>query len=489
MTILQRSTFQGTAHQDVRPGAYTKTATVEGIVKDQAYLYERITGLAVPNAASASATGHDHSGNGDGALIRVPYCQQPLGISLAARTSAPIGSGPIDYAAFSPFVWTPIYAQSGVSKIMAVLWVNRHSENARTSFRGACYDSSIVRIGDWVTPQTELQYPWLKPPADGLHALVFVLDANENDSNTVRIDAWDGIWDETVPANERGQKLENNRFVHSMCIGPEIRPPNAGLAQYSAPTSATSSLNLPSTFTSFDSALVADDVGLSGYHLVSINQNDGVLQELATDHPAGAEASATLEGHNHGDAASIGSGTGAEIGRTLGAWFYGTVRPPPEDGTNSDYYEFSDIIGNPPTVKFANNWEGGSSAITINTAASTNWTTVAKHLVRIPETIAANVSAGTGKLIGIAFVWFDSSKATRLDVRMSLGDANDANYGATASDFTTVSGARDMLYCNRIPATSTPAGGQICTLKVEMKNTTSQNKASFLYGTALVYQP
>ena len=488
MTILQRSTFSGTAHQDVRPGAYTKTATVEGIVKDQAYLYERITNLAVPDAGSAAATGHDHSGNGDGALIRVPYCQQPLGISLAARSSAPISSG-VDYAGFSPFVWTPFYAQAGVSKIMAVLWVNRDAENARTSFRAACYSSSIVRIGSWVTPKTELQYPWLKPPADGLHALVFVLDANENDANTVRIDAWDGLWDESVPANERGQKLEANRFVHSMCIGPEIRQPNADIVQYNAPTSTTSSLSLPSTFTSFDSALVADDVGLSGYHLVSINQNDGVLQELATNKPAGAEASATLAGHNHADAASIGSGTGAEIGRTLGAWFYGTVRPPPEDGTSSTYYEFSDIIGNPPTVKFANNWEGGSSAITITTAASTNWTTVAKHLVRIPETIAANVSTGTGKLIGIAFVWFDATKATRLDVRMSLGDVNDANYGTTASDFTTVSGARDMLYCSRIPATSTPAGGQICTLKVEMKNTTSQNKASFLYGTALVYQP
>jgi hypothetical protein len=489
MTILQRSTFQGTAHQDVRPGAYTKTATVEGIVKDQAYLYERITNIAVPDAASASATGHDHSGDGDGALIRVPYCQQPLGISLAARTSAPIGSGPIDYAAFSPFVWTPFYAQAGVSKIMAVLWVNRDAENARTSFRAVCFDGSLNRIGDWVTPKTELTYPWLKPPVDGLHALVFVTDCDEGLYNTVRIDAWDGLWDESVPANERGQKLEANRFVHSMCISPEIRQPNADLLQYGAPTSTTNALSLPSSLTSFDSALISDDVGISGYHLVSINQNDGVLQELATDKPAGAEAGATLEGHNHGDAASIGAGTGAEIGRTLGAWFYGTVRPPPEDGTSSSHYVFADVIGNPPTVRFANVWEGGSSAITITTAASTNWTTVAKHLVRIPETIAANVSTGTGKLVGVAFVWFDATKATRLDLRMSLGDENDANYGATASDFTTVSATRDLLYCIRIPATSTPAGGQICTLKVEMKNTTSQNEASFLYGTALVYQP
>jgi len=91
--------------------------------------------------------------------------------------------------------------------------------------------------------------------------------------------------------------------------------------------------------------------------------------------------------------------------------------------------------------------------------------------------------------VGVAFVWFDATKATRLDVRMSLGDSNDANYGATSSDFTTVSATRDLLYCIRIPATSTPAGGQICTLKVEMKNTTSQDAASFLYGTALVYQP
>lgn len=488
MTILQRSTFSGTAHQDVRPGAYTKTATVQGIVKDQAYLYERITGLAVPNAGSASATPHDHSGDGDGALIRVPYCQQPLGISLAARSSAPIVSG-VDYADFSPFVWTPFYAQAGVSKVMAVLWVNRGAENARTSFRGACYNASLNRIGDWVTPKTELQYPWLEPPADGLHALVFVVDCDEGLYNTVRIDAWDGLWDESVPANERGQKLEVNRFVHSMCIGPEIRQPNPDLIQYSAPSSTTNALSLPSSLTSFDSAQIANDVGLSSYHLVSINKNDGVLQELATNKPAGAEASATLTGHNHGDGTTLGTGPGVEIGRTLGAWFYGTVRPPPEDGTSSANYVFRDVIGNPPTVKFANAWEGGSSAITINTGAGTAWTTVAKHLVRIPETIAANVSTGTGKLIGVAFVWFDSTKATRLDVRMSLGDANDANYGTTASDFTTVSGARDLLYCQQIPATSTPAGGQICTLKVEMKNTTSQDAASFLYGTALVYQP
>lgn len=486
MTILQRSTFVGTEHADVRPGAYTKTSVVEGIVKDQAYLYERITNLAVPNAASISATGHTHTGNGDGALIRIPYCQQPLGILLERRTSAPI-SGGIDYAGFSPCVWMPFYCPLNVSEVMCVLWVDAATEAQLLTFRGVVLTSGFVEVNSPINPENHSNYRWLQPPDDSVHGLVFVLPTNPGAVCTLKIEAWDGYYTAAVPPTQAGELLAATRRIYGMTFGPYIREPNRNLLQYSTPTSTQAILSVPSSFTSFDDELIANDTGVSGYHLVSIEKNDALLHEILTDKPAGAEASQTVNGHNHAGGTTLAL-AGNSVPRTLGAWVYGTVRPPPEDGTGSTYYEYADVIGNPPTVKFSNVWSGGSSAITITTGAGTSWVTVAKHLVRIPEAIAANVAAGTGKLVGVAMVYFDPSKATRLDVRMSLGSVSDTNYGATSSDFTTATG-RDLLQCTGIQCQNPTTSGTVCTLKVEMKNTVSSNSASFLYGVALYYEP
>lgn len=486
MTILQRSTFAGTEHADVRPGAYTKTAVVEGIVKDQAYLYERITNLAVPNAASISATGHDHTGDGDGALIRIPYSQQPLGILLERRTSAPIAAG-TDYAGFSPVIWMPFYCPPGVSEVMCVLWVDSATEAQLLTFRGVVLDGSFAEINSPINPKNHSEYHWLRPPDDSVHGIVFVLAASPGSVCTLKIEAWDGYYTAAVPPTQSGEILAATRTLYGMTFGPYIREPNRNLLQYSTPTTTQNILSVPSSFTSFDSALIANDHGLSGYHLVNIEKNDALLHEILTDKPAGAEASQAVDGHNHADGTTLAQ-AGDNIPRTLAAWSYGTVRPFPEDGTGSTYYEYTDVIGNPPTVKFANVWSGGSNAITITTTAGTSWVTVAKHLVRIPDAIAANVAAGTGKLVGVAMVYFDPSKATRLDVQMSLGDASDTNYGAVASDFTTATG-RDLLECRGIQCQNPTTSGAVCTLKIEMKNTVSSNSASFLYGVALYYEP
>lgn len=484
MSILQRSTFVGTEHADVRPTAYTKTSVLDGLVKDQAYLYERITNLPVPNAPSLSASGHNHSGPGAGAIMRIPFCEQLLQASLPRRTAAPV-SGGTDYAAFSDLITLPFFCPFGVDKIQCIMWVDDATIAERNSFRAVCQDSTFSQIGDYVSPST---VSWIESGVSesGLRGLVFTVDATPGQVCVLIVQAWDGAFSESVPPNESGELL-GDRFIYGITVSPEIKRPNQQLLTLSdTSNSARTLLDLDGTFVSFDSTLVSDDIGLSSYHLSNIAKNDGVLSELATNLPAATESTISVDGHNHADGTSISAspGVGNEIPATLGAWFYGTVRPPPIEGTSSTNYTYRDVIG---SGLFSNIWYGGTNAIALLLSASTNWQTAAYHLARIPASIAANLANGTGRLCLAALVDFDSSKATQMSVRASIGDYNNANYGPTITG-TTVANGRDLIVIRGIQCTTSISGEKPCMVKVEIKNSVASTGAGFLLGCALYYE-
>lgn len=471
MTILQRSTFSGTAHQDVRPGAYTKTATVQGIVKDQAYLYERITGLAVPNAGSASATPHDHSGDGDGALIRVPYGQQTF-FSLLRRQPANPVSGGVNYAGWSKLIYHPFYCEAGLSSVQCVLWVDRETFAYKDTFRAIALDSSLNEIGSHVF--SDGLFPYLDSDSDRV-AMVFSVETNPGAINVMMIEAWDGYYDNTVPVDTTtiGELMPEFRRVLAFTISPEIKSPNRDLYTHTTSTVSTTT-SVPSTFTSFDDELIADDVGLSSYHLISIAKDDAMLHELATNNPAGNNAALTLAGHNHQGGTTLAD-CGAALNRNVGSWFYGTIRTP-INGVKAEYGDL-DTIG---SGLIANQWTGGVNAITINSSAGTTTRTVARHLFRAPELTSAAYTGTTGDFNAVLVVYVDASKAN-LTVGVSIGNQSGASYGTESTQTISTTG-RHVLGFSALDASVLSSGGVIGSIRIRMTNSSNSSGSSFLYG-------
>lgn len=483
MTTLQRSTFVGTEHADVRPGAYSSTSVVEGIVKDQAYLYERITNLAVPDAASAAVAGHDHTGAGDGAIIRVPICQQYMGALLQRQPSVPVsggGGGGVNLSGWSKLIWHPFYCEPGVDTMTCILWVDRETYAYAETFRayittpgGAVF--GLVQVANGVRD-------YLVSDSDQI-GMVYDLQSDPGFVNVLVVEAWDGYYHSSVPVDTStvGELMPEFRRVAGFTLMPQIRTPNRNLRPYSTSSVTTSSTITPSTYIPMDDALVQDDVGLSSYHLISMAKDDAMLQELATDNPAGNAAATVVDGHNHEGGTTLAT-CGAPLQRTIGSWFYGTIRTP-LNGTTS-YYGDIDTIGG---GSITNYWTGGVNALTINSSAGTTTRTVATHLFHMPELTAAQLVASTGAINVVVHVYADTSKCN-LTVGVAIGNSSGASFGTESTHtFTTL--GRHVYTFAAIDASALSAGGVIGTLRIRMTNSSNTNGASFLYGSSIWYEP
>lgn len=479
MTIIQRSTFVGTEHADVRPGAYSNTSTIEGIVKDQAYLYERITNLTVPDAASAAVAGHDHSGAGDGAIIRVPICQQWMGALLHRQPTNPV-SGGVNYAGFSKLIWHPFYCEPGVDRMTCILWVDRETYAYSETIRAIMMDSTLALIGTYQVSNGVRDYLITDNDRVGM---VYDLQTVPDAVNVLTVEAFDGYYHSSVPVDTTtiGELMPEFRRVLAFTLMPEIRTPNRQLRQYTTSSVTTASTITPSAYISMDDALVQDDVGVSSYHLVSMTKDDAMLQELATDKPAGNAAATVVDGHNHEGGTTLAT-CGATLKRTLGSWFYGTIRTP-LNGTKANYGDI-DTIG---SGLIANYWTGGVNAITINSSAGTTTTTVATHLFRMPELTAAQLAATTGAINVVVFVYADTSKCN-LTVGVSIGNSSGASFGTESTHtFTTL--GRHVYSFAAVDASALSAGGVIGSLRIRMTNSSNTNGASFLYGASIWCEP
>lgn len=481
MTILQRSTFVGTEHANVRPGAYSSKATLEGIVKDQAYLYERITGLAVPDAASASAAGHDHTGAGDGAIIRLPICQQYMGALLQRQPSVPL-SGGTNWTGWSKLIWHPFYCEPGLDQMMCVLWVDRETYAYNETFRAIMMDSTLALVGTYQSSNGIRGY--LISDEDKV-GMVFTLETVPGQVNVLAVEAWDGLYHPTVPVTASpvtvGELMPEFRRVLGFTLSPEIQRPNRELRQYSQSSVTTASTTTPSAFISMDDALVQDDVGLSSYHLVSLAKDDAMLQELATGKPAGNNAATVVDGHNHQDGTTLAD-CGTLLRRTVGSWFYGTVRTPP--GLDKKYYDDVDTIG---SGVITNRWTGGVNAITIDSAAGTTTRVVATHVFRMPQLDSAHTAATTGDVNVVVMAYLDNSKGgNQLTIGVSIGNANGTLFNPESTHTLTATGRVVHTFLAVDADSTVVTSGSQCTLRIRMTNSTNTDGSSFIYGSSVV---
>lgn len=480
MTILQNATFEGTPHHEVRPGSGVRGSTVRRWLRDQAAVYEGITGVKAPNAASIAATPHVHDGT-DGALIRLPLFASAHRMSLPPRSTA-LFDGGISYEGFYPVDWRPFFTPKGVSQIAVLV---QSSPGTVKSLRVTTQDASFAVVGR-MDGSEALSEPWFQSGDDPVHA--FIVDVDPGAVNLFKLEAWDGKYDvgEAVgyafdETEETRRALPTGRRITSIVAVPIARAPHIVPAATRPSLADDARVKTPAAFTSFDDHLVQDDRGLASYVLVNAQKNDALLYERLVGRPAGARSSLTHAGHNHKGG---GDELGVDIDHALGSWGYGVLRPPSSGIAN----EFNDVMyedapaGN-ASFRPSDAWSGHPSAPWLHMgAASTNTDyELFRHRVRIPDLAAANLASGTGKLKLAALVW---DAGVGLSVKASLGDTAAANWD-TESTVTASGTGRELI---TISALECSRPEFINALRIRIRFTTTKQAALGVYGTCLYYE-
>lgn len=479
MTILQNAAFQGTEHNDVRPGATVKRAVVENWLKDQAAVYEGITGAAVPNAGAIAATPHVHDGT-NGALIRLPLAHSALPALLYAR-DAILVSGGTNYEDYYPWEWRPFFAPAGVTRV-AVLVLMRNLETF-DSLR-CTMQSAVLADIDQQTRQdgfTSAGKPWLAP-GGGLHVGGWLMDVTAGAVNVVKLEAWDGYYvpGTVVSGSVIGERLPLLRSVQGFAVVPIEREPVSVAPAMSPVVTDNVRVKVPSSFTSFDDHLVQPNRALPSYVLVSALKNDALLREVLTGRPAANRSVATFDGHSHkNDAATSLDDSGADIDHALGSWGYGTVRPPVEQ-TGLTEWAYADVPAGDGT--FENAWDAAiAPQPNISSSAPATDYTLFYHRVRIPAAIAANLAAGTGKLKLAALVY---DLGVTITVQAALGNAAATSFDTVASGSSGGAG-REVITISGLECTRPE---EVNTLRIQIRYATEKAQSLAIYGVCLYYE-
>lgn len=498
MTILQRSTFQGLAHNLVRPGAKTRKTDMEDLLKDSAVCYESLTSYKAPSAASISATPHVHDGT-NGAIIRLPLSHGGnWHMGLNRRSGSPV-SGGVDYSGFYPIVWVPFYAPPGVDEVIVVLFLK--NSDGINEFRATVQNTSLADTdsqgpseGFVSVSASAGQYSWLNPGVRDYAVRGWEMSCTAGTVNVLRIDAWDGRFDHTYAGPLVGTpgatELPPTRAVRGYAVLPVVRRPPGVTPKVTATYSSTAThlLSQNQSYVSYDSALVANDRAVPSYLLTTEHKNFNLLYEATTGQPAALRGSVTVAGHNHredGDGASLDV-SGADIDHSLGSWAYGVLRPPPDIGLlgASGGYSAKDMPKGDYT--FANEWWGTPIAPCIDQVNATSGTyyTVFEHIFRMPA--VKDLTSAGGNIRASALVYNDSNET--MNVRFSIGDTS-GSYSTTATAAASGSGDRQLV---------TTLGGIACgsrdairRLKVEIQLAAlkgAHTVTSGIYGVCLWYE-
>lgn len=484
MTILQRSTFVGTDHTRARPGSTTRKSDVETWLKDQAHVYEAVTAAAVPNASPISATGHIHDGS-NGAIIRIPLAHIGTRALLHRRSSAPT-SGGVDYSGYEAFYWFPVFVPEGVTSVMVCMFV-RNRETAE-SLRVTTQTTGLATIEQQDGSQafSSSSNPtafthWLYPGFDDVMVVGWLIAVNEGVVNLVKLEAWDGYWNQFGDAvNGLGEALPLSRWVGGVTVLPMGRGPVSGAQAVSPAITDSTTVKVPTAFTSFDSALVTNDRSINSYVLVGALKNDALLREVLTGRPAGNRPSATFAGHNHkDDAATSLDSSGDDIDQPLGSWAYGTMRAPASLSGLSAEYSYEDVPRGEGT--FENVWDAPSAPLLYSGTADSTYFALFNHRVRIPAAVAANLADGTGKLKVAALVYNDGNEAF---VGASLGDKDEGAFDTEQNNSTT-SDPRGVVTLTGVECTNPE---EVNALKIRLARVTTKNHKVGIYGTCLYYE-
>ena len=477
MAILSEATFTGVDANNVRPGSVIREAFADNMAKGQAHAYEVTTGEAAPNAASITATPHNHHGSG-GAPLRVPLAQGVIDANLRGTpTSVTLTTGP----GWAPFVLVPVFVPSGFTEVSVVL-VGEGVQIPQT-VRAQFLDIGFVAVADPVLMT-------LLPAShyfDVQRRQVFEARCTVNEGALLflKVEAWDGKSLPDADDDDEGPFLEAfPRIVDSWHVLPVDSAPVPVIPweePESEDTSTTDSIN--TSFTSFDAAEIQNDDGLNGYHLQEMNVNDGLLHELITGRPRGLlrTASRVYAGHNHADDGGNDlDNSGVHVDMSLGSWFFGVVRRV----NTGDVTRLSDDEATSAPV-----WSGGIIAPIMTNHASTA-TGFGVECCRLPFRLPAMVRSGgveSGSRIAYA-VLARKSDTTNVTVYADVGDSTFSTIDSASSSSSSSSGLvvfAGTVDCSVDGLATTTQQGQEATLRIRALAATAKGQTISVYGVAI----
>lgn len=463
MAEIQASAFTGVERNNVRPGEFIRQTDVEAAAKDQAYLYERITGVKVSGSGTIQATPHVHSGLGDGAIIPIPLCQSWLNLSMA-----PADSG-VD--TISPFVRVPVFIPAGVDDVQITF--NSPGPTDAAGVVVFSYDSSLT-YQDTGFPIQSAGH-WSGAGAGGGVATCTV-GVTAGEVNVFYFYAPDSEY--AYPA----------RTIFGFQIHPVTTGPVQAIKAQTPTLITASEYNTPTDYISIDTTLVGVDRSLNSWLLTTMAKNDQVNFELATNWPAGAKSTSDVTGHVHADGTVAAGTCGAGIDHVLGCWTYGVARAPDlTSGTSSNFMTL-DHDGS------ANNetWSGriyGPHWTSLRSSASAN-IPVGKHRFRVPIQADGNlgVSPSSANKIKVAVLWRTNHTSTSSTVRATVYDDALSTSGATTTIGT--GNGNDTIHLDtaavQLPA-ALSGGGDNAVLEIDM-NGYGSVAGTMIHGVCIYYE-
>jgi len=488
MAIRHSATATGLEANTIRPGAAAVRTQIQALADDQAFAWESLVDLVVPDGGSQLATGHIHDGT-TGAQIRIPLAQGRLNANLAPRDLAWAAAADDDDPGYFPFVFTPVFVPAGVTSIL--IWVTVNSPVTAETLTASTYSASIVRQTVYVQPQVAgpENFPWLNSGRPGIHVVFWRFAVNPGAINFVRIEAWDG---HTMPGTDRedGAKIPLQRRVTDWGCG-DLKEPNPYPMEYRDPAGSsqltTADIDLPANFSPMDDAVLPVDGAFSAWHSVFAVKNLAMLAEVCTGKAAGLlpQSAASFTGHTHG-AGTARNDSGADIDACLGAWAYGTIREPTNGAAG--YANVHTADGS------ANVWSGRIIAPTAK--ASTTKFELVQHRVRLPRGTDANLGiTGSTTKIKVAVLLWSLNKADP-EVFATLALNSGATPGTEKSDATPVvagpglsAGEYQLYVIDNVEASPSASGdGDIAQLSISIQAPSSVSGNYVILGACAYWE-
>lgn len=465
MAILQEAAFSGVDANDARPNAIALTGVLESIAKGQAWVYESITGVAVPDAAGISAAPHIHDGT-DGALVRTPLASGVLEARLAQIVPTETSATP----GWEKIVYVPFFVPAGFSEVSLVLVAS--GSNVGSTVRAVVEDTSFAGNEEPKNLTSAAAYF----AAEVFDSWEVRLAVNPGVVNILRIDAWAGKSLPGAAVDDDGP-YTGDKYLYTWQIVPVNNPHSEPVLALS-PTIPQQLLSR-GYLQSFDANYIQADKGLDTWVLRNMAQNDGLLRELLTGRPAGTASMAQRQrtGHRHADngAADLDD-SGALVDTSLGAWGYGVMRG--TYGPDTGRIEVDEVRPTAITV-----WTG--RIIAPNLKATTSAITVALHCFRLPATLTSHLT-GTSVLKFAVLLY--SGTTDGIQIGVTIGDADFATLDSETVVSDSVSGVR--LVTGEVDGEVDGSAALVqddilCTVRLRAQAATAKTKTWGFYGLCL----
>lgn len=473
--------FQGLDISEVRPGQRRRMLQqLKTVHEDQCELFERITGIKVPNAGTISATPHAHDGS-DSVVLPLPLAHGHLAASCPAANVSMA-------AAFAPLVYPCFYAPPGVDKVrVSVFAPLGEAQMVDGDLLASTHDASF-------SYHAEDQVFRRVPRVAGVtNELICDIDVEAGAVNILRLDLWDGEY-------RRGSEsiTQTDRTVQDFLVRPKVGT-SARVHPYSPSATATNPLLVPDAtyhlgtdaFISIPEEMFTDYRSVNSFLTTAVMSNAALLIELLTSKvpaPNSASSAAGLNhkiwgGHNHkGDGGSDLDDSGDELGFALGSWTYGVGRKAP--GAATGHYDVDDV---------GNSWIGRLYGPAIAGGGSTDtYYGIARHFFRLHDILNASKydSSGGSTTKLKAAVWLDNDqgKTGGMTVECRL-ESQDGGSAGTPVEVATSTDGKQLLTFDDMDAADAGSDVNVQALRVRMKQANAPGAGQVVYSSCVWATP